>query len=153
MAVLVTASFISFSFIGKDTLSEGLTIGDKAPGFTICGEKQLMELEDLQGNYVLLSFWASYDAPSRMQNVALSNAASQHEQVKMVSVSFDEFKSVFNETIRKDFDELYRAMHGQPLREIDKVIYTVCTLCRDHERSGFVNGIRIGIRLNDELPL
>lgn len=102
MAVLVTASFISFSFIGKDKPSEGLTIGDKAPGFTICGEKQLMELEDLQGNYVLLSFWASYDAPSRMQNVALNNAASQHEQVKMVSVSFDEFKSVFNETIRKD---------------------------------------------------
>lgn len=102
MAVLVTASFISFSFIGKDTPSEGLTIGDKAPGFTICGEKQLMDLEDLHGNYVLLSFWASYDAPSRMQNVALNNAASQHEQVKLVSVSFDEFKSVFNETIRKD---------------------------------------------------
>ena len=37
-----------------------------------------------------------------MQYVALSHAASQHEQVKMVSVSFDEFKSVFNETIRKD---------------------------------------------------
>lgn len=56
-------------------------------------------------------------------------------------------------TIRKDFDELYRAMHGQPLREMDKVIYTVCTLCRDHERSGFVDGIKIGIRLSDELPI
>lgn len=58
-----------------------------------------------------------------------------------------------SETIRKDFDDLYQAMHGQPLREMDKVIYTVCTLCRDHEGSGFVNGIRIGIRLNDELPI
>ena len=26
-------------------------------------------------------------------------------------------------------------------------------LRRDHEKSGFVNGIRIGIRLEDELPI
>lgn len=58
-----------------------------------------------------------------------------------------------NETIRKDFDELYQAMHGHSLREIDKVIDAVCLLCRDHEKAGFVNGIRIGIRLEDELPI
>ncbi len=40
------------------------------------------ELSDLKGKYVLLSFWASYDAQS--------------------SVSFDEYQSIFEETIRKD---------------------------------------------------
>lgn len=73
--------------------------------------------------------------------------------LEMIYECYSQLNCMDNETIRKDFDELYRAMHGQSLREIDKVIYTVCTLCRDHERSGFVNGIRIGIRLNDELPL
>ena len=73
--------------------------------------------------------------------------------LEMIYECYSQLNCMDNETIRKDFDELYRVMHGQPLREMDKVIYTVCTLCRDHERSGFVNGIRIGIRLNDELPL
>ena len=73
--------------------------------------------------------------------------------LEMIYECYSQLNCMDNETIRRDFDELYRSMHGQPLREIDKVIYTVCTLCRDHERSGFVNGIRIGIRLNDELPL
>ena len=31
------------------------------------------------------------------------------------------------------------------------VIYLVCTLCRDHEKAGFIEGIKIGIRLHQEL--
>lgn len=100
--VLITISFLSLSFVGKDTPTEGLTIGDKAPEFKICGEKQLKDLKDLQGKYVLLSFWASYDASSRMQNAILNHAVNQASNVEMVSVSFDEHKSIFNETIKKD---------------------------------------------------
>ena len=100
--VLITISFLSLSFVGKDTPTEGLNIGDRAPEFKICGEKQLMNLKDLHGKYVLLSFWASYDAPSRTQNATLNSAVSQADNVEMVSVSFDEYKSIFNETIKKD---------------------------------------------------
>lgn len=100
--VLIISSLISFSFVGKDTPTEGLTIGDRAPSFTICGEKQLINLNDLRGKYVLLSFWASYDAASRVQNATLSHAVAQAHNVEMVSVSFDEYKSIFNETIKKD---------------------------------------------------
>lgn len=100
--VLIISSLISFSFVGKNTPIEGLTIGDKAPTFTICGEKQLIDLKDLRGKYVLLSFWASYDALSRMQNATLNHAVAQADNVEMVSVSFDEYKSIFNETIKKD---------------------------------------------------
>ena len=38
-----------------------------------------------------------------------------------------------------------------PLREMDKVIYPVCKLCRDHEQAGFIEGIKVGIRLEQEL--
>ena len=100
--VLIISSLFSFSFVGKNTPTEGLTIGDKAPTFTICGEKQLIDLKDLRGKYVLLSFWASYDALSRMQNATLNHAVAQANNVEMVSVSFDEYKSIFNETIKKD---------------------------------------------------
>ena len=73
--------------------------------------------------------------------------------LEMIYECYAQLNRMDNETICKDFDELYQAMHGHSLREIDKVIYTVCLLCRDHEKSGFVNGLRIGIRLEDELPI
>ena len=56
-----------------------------------------------------------------------------------------------NDQIRADFHELYQQMNGMPLREIDKIIYPVCKLCRDHERSGFVEGVKVGIALAKEL--
>ena len=54
-------------------------------------------------------------------------------------------------TITQDFNELYRQMNGMELREMDRIIYPVCTLCRDHQRFGFVEGVKVGIRLREEL--
>lgn len=56
-----------------------------------------------------------------------------------------------NEQIKTDFNVLYQQMNGMPLKEVDKVIYAVCTLCRDHERAGFAEGVKIGIRLAEEI--
>ncbi len=94
------------SFVEKDKLFPGLRVGDMAPDFAIQSmtDKGQASLSDLKGRRVLLSFWASYDAPSRMANAAFSNAlrtAAPHN-VEMVSVSFDDYTSVFRETVRKD---------------------------------------------------
>ena len=56
-----------------------------------------------------------------------------------------------NEEIKADFNALYQAMNGMPLREMDKVIYPVCKLCRDHEQTGFIEGIKVGMLLSEEL--
>lgn len=62
-----------------------------------------------------------------------------------------EHQTYDNEQIRADFNVLYQQMHGMPLKEIDKVIYAVCDLCRDHELAGFIEGIKIGFHLFHEL--
>ena len=54
-------------------------------------------------------------------------------------------------TIKEDFNELHRQMNGMELREMDKIIYPVCTFCRDHQRSGFAEGVKVGMRLREEL--
>ena len=93
------------SFVEKDKPTGGLNVGDMAPDFkiqTMSAEQSQTELSDLKGKYVLLSFWASYDAQSRMQNVSLSNVLRSSRNVEMVSVSFDEYQSIFKETVRKD---------------------------------------------------
>lgn len=54
-------------------------------------------------------------------------------------------------TLKEDFNDLYQLMNGMELREMDKIIYPVCTLCRDHQRSGFVDGVKVGVRLAQKL--
>ena len=93
------------AFVEKDKPTGGLNVGDMAPDFkiqTMSAEQSQTELSDLKGKYVLLSFWASYDAQSRMQNVSLSNALRSSHNVEMVSISFDEYQSIFKETVRQD---------------------------------------------------
>lgn len=56
-----------------------------------------------------------------------------------------------NAQIKADFKELYRRLEGMDLREMDQILDPVCILCRDHERAGFVEGVKVGIMLAQEL--
>ena len=69
----------------------------------------------------------------------------------MLYEAYAESNQMDDGVIKEDFNELYQQMNGMPLREMDKIIYPVCRLCRDHERSGFINGMKIGILLQAEL--
>ena len=63
--------------------------------------------------------------------------------------AYNESSGFDNAAIKADFEELYRLMNGRLLKEVDEVIYAVCTLCRDHEKAGFIEGIKIGFHLMD----
>lgn len=53
--------------------------------------------------------------------------------------------------IKADFEELYQQMHGMPLREMDRIVDVVCALCKDHQLSGFAEGVKVGFLLSKEL--
>ena len=65
--------------------------------------------------------------------------------------AYNESNGFDNAAIKSDFEELYRLMNGKPLKEIDEIIYTVCTLCRDHEKAGFIEGVKVGMNLAKEV--
>lgn len=73
--------------------------------------------------------------------------------LEMLFNVYTEFNGFDNEIIREDFNSLYTAMHGKTLREMDQIVYPVCTLCRDHEKTGFVEGVKVGIHLKKELEI
>ena len=79
------------------------------------------------------------------------NYGDAESVLTMLYECHNENSSYDNEQIRADFNELYQQMNGMPLREIDKIIYPVCKLCRDHEKTGFIDGVKIGIFLSREL--
>ena len=65
--------------------------------------------------------------------------------------AYNDTTGLDNEAIKADFERLYEIINGKPLKEIDEIIYAVCTLCRDHEKAGFVEGVKVGIGLAQEL--
>ena len=71
--------------------------------------------------------------------------------LSMLYECYNENNPYDNEQIRADFHELYQQMNGMPLREMDQIVYPVCTLCRDHQKSGFMEGVRIGFQLCSEI--
>ena len=64
--------------------------------------------------------------------------------------SYEELQGC-NRKIKEDFHELYCLLDGIPLTELDRIINPVCTLCRDHEKSGFIHGVQVGVRLAQEI--
>ena len=100
--VLVFSSLISLSFIEKKDPTEKLVPGDKVPIPVLENEKQTLDLHAGEGKYTLLSFWAGYDAMSRMKNAELCHALKNSDRIKMISVSLDRYESVFNAVVEQD---------------------------------------------------
>ena len=69
----------------------------------------------------------------------------------MLYEAYSECNHLDDVQIKADFNELYRLMNGMELRDMDRIVYPVCKLCRDHEKVGFMEGVKLGVRLKEEL--
>ena len=65
--------------------------------------------------------------------------------------AYGDINPMYDDQIKADFAELYQALNGMPLQEMDRIVNPVCALCRDHERNGFLHGVQVGIRLVQEV--
>ena len=92
-----------------------------------------------------------YDVLNQYVSDNRPNFGDGESVLTLLYEAYSECNRLDDAQVKEDFSELYRLMNGMELREIDKIIYPVCKLCRDHERSGFVEGIKIGIMLAHEL--
>ncbi|MCG8578634.1 MAG: TlpA family protein disulfide reductase [Bacteroidales bacterium] len=115
--ITVSLFFLSFINDNQDAIV-GLEAGNKAPVFqTELIDGTPFNLEDLQGKMVLLNFWASYDAQSRMNNYYLNDlletyqtqAFHKGEEFVVVSISLDRFKAPLKLAIEQD--ETMEFMH------------------------------------------
>lgn len=69
--------------------------------------------------YTLVCFWASYNAASREENIRFSKVLNKFEQsnavIGSVSVSLDEYESLFLEVVKEDqlkFSNIVREKNG-----------------------------------------
>lgn len=82
----------------------------------------------------------------------ISTDYGQGESVlTMLYECYSDSNRMDDDRIRADFRELYAQMNGMTIQEMDRVIYLVCSLCRDHQRVGFTEGVKIGLLLAGEV--
>ena len=63
---------------------------------------------------------------------------------------YRECNNTDTDAVKAAFEDLYQRMHGMPLREMDRIVDAVRTLCREYEKAGFVEGVKVGILLDQE---
>jgi len=83
--------FLTGSSEKEIKLTEGIQPGNLAPGIN------LQDINLKSNTFVLLQFWAAYDAHSRMVNTQMSNVVShlKSDDIRLISISFDENEAVF----------------------------------------------------------
>ena len=71
--------------------------------------------------------------------------------LEMLYTYYSQYNRLDTPQIKSDFESLYHQLTGMPLQELDNIIDTVTTLCWRHEQSGFIEGIKVGLLLAEEL--
>ena len=71
--------------------------------------------------------------------------------LEMLFSYYHECNNTAADAVKAAFEDLYQRMHGMPLREMDRIVDTVCVRCTEHEKAGFVEGVKVGIELALEM--
>ena len=69
----------------------------------------------------------------------------------MLYEAYSQSNQMEDAQLKQDFEALYLQMNGLSLQEMDRILDPVCSLCRSHQRTGFIEGVRIGVKLKEEL--
>ena len=79
------------------------------------------------------------------------NYGDANSILEMLFTYYHECNNTDTDAVKAAFEDLYQRMHGMPLREMDRIVDAVCTLCWEHEKAGFVEGMKVGLKLATDL--
>ena len=92
-----------------------------------------------------------YEVLRRYVSENQPNFGNGDSVLTMLYEAYSDCNQMEDAQIKAAFEELYRQMNGMDLHEMDRILVPVCSLCRSHERAGFIEGINLGILLAHEL--
>lgn len=56
-----------------------------------------------ESQYIILSYWASYDATSRIISYDIQRLTTKYPNIPIIRVSLDQYKSAYNMAIKQDY--------------------------------------------------
>lgn len=80
----------------------GVEVGEQAPNFEVGNDANSVQLQNLRGEYVVVTFWSSADADSRIANIRYDRAASSNKSLEHVALNFDESPLLWKEICKLD---------------------------------------------------
>ena len=80
-----------------------------------------------------------------------SGAWNVQSVLDMLYIAFSDYNKVGSEEARYHFQELRLSLEQVPNMDLDNVINIVSDLCNNYERSGFTEGLKLGVHLANEL--
>lgn len=103
-AIMLIATFalvvvILTAFAGKPTAP---VKGYLAPELSMKNDSTDFTIENYRGQYLLVTFWSSSDAGSRIRCNEYTNAATSNEELSHIGINFDSSENLFNEYVKRD---------------------------------------------------
>ena len=71
--------------------------------------------------------------------------------LEMLYGYYNQYNRMDTEEIKAGFEELYEKMTGMPLRDMDDIIDSTCTIVVERSRIAFKDGFLLGMMLAQEL--
>ncbi len=99
---ILAGVFLIFLTSLKPTEIEYAEICRKAPLFKVEKDSVSTELQLMKGKYVLVNFWGSKDALSRINNKMYDSKLKNEPNISLVSINLDEDKSLYDQIVLTD---------------------------------------------------
>ncbi len=82
----------------------GVEVGEQAPNFEVSNGVNSVQLQSLRGKYVVVTFWSSADADSRIANMRYDRVAKSKQStiLEHVALNFDESPLLWSEICKLD---------------------------------------------------
>lgn len=103
-SIMLTIAFLLFLTSSISTEPTEARIGEYAPLFSIKNEDSSLNLQEMRGKYVLLSFWSLADAQSRINNAQYSSACKtkDNSKLELISINIDSDRKLWEQIIEMD---------------------------------------------------
>ena len=89
-----------------------------------------------------------------LKSLITSSPINCPDEESVLSILYEAYSGAHplqDSAIKHAFTDLYQAMNGMELPEMDNILSPICSLCRTHEQAGFEAGVKLGIRLAQEI--
>ena len=100
--IVILVVLVSFSS-AYNAQEIDVKVNSFAPNISVSDNDSTFTLSKERGKYVLLNFWASDDAESRIRNISAYKATEKsNEKVVFTAINYDRSEALFSEIVKVD---------------------------------------------------
>lgn len=70
--------------------------------------------------------------------------------LEMMFCQYEDYNPIDTPAIKDAYHQLYGHLDSLNLPDCDTIIDTACTLCYEYQKAGFVEGVKVGVRMGIE---